>query len=61
MAAAPLILQPGKLTHQQLSGVFDSPVEVQLNDACWTDVRRSHDVVLSLLKARGVALPTSSP
>lgn len=40
---------PGQLTHRQLSAYFDAPAQVNLDESCWANVQRSHDVVLSLL------------
>ncbi len=40
---------PGSLSHQQLKAAYVGSVNVQLNEACWTDVERSHKVVQSLM------------
>ena len=44
-----LSIQPGSLTHQQLSGIYFRSGAVELDPACWADVDRSRNVVQTLI------------
>ncbi|MFT7633624.1 MAG: histidine ammonia-lyase [Mariniblastus sp.] len=45
-----LVVNPGELTHEQLSQVYRGARQIELNESCWAEVDRSHDVVSALLK-----------
>ncbi len=41
---------PGQLTHEQLQACFRGPIQVQLDDSCWSAVDQSHSVVTALIE-----------
>lgn len=46
-----LTVNPGKLSHLQLSSFYASPSKVELASECWSDVDRSRAVVENLIEA----------
>ncbi len=44
-----LTVIPGQLTQQELWAVYDAAVEIRLDESCWADIQRSHEVVVALL------------